>query len=371
MIASAERPPSGVVVNKANFDHDLNELADQGGPDFYPPEQRRTIQYTDALRFVRDCGLLTSLVSTLIVRRDRWLRALSELGGEGFATTTIFPHLPIIARMARHDPSWVWCPAKLVRVRMDNAFLASDEGWSVDQIHTRLLGDMSRMWARHLGRANPVRLSLLRRAFATFAAADVLRATAPPAGRSLRDRLALARAYVALFWWVPELWLRTMPYLLLGEREVPGRRRASLPLVRGPLPPGERVARIRASGVPREAPNSSEIRIRLNLRNVGSMTFSRLPPHRVVIGYRWYASDGAVALQGPPLALATALAPGHEAREEVSVLTPHEPGVYKLQIALAQEDVGWFDDRDPELACWSRVDVRGYGWTGSPAVVRG
>ena len=227
------------MVGKANFDFTLTQLTGQGGSDFYPSEQRRTLQYADADKFLADCGLLASLVSTLIVRRESWLSALAELGGTPYADTTIFPHLPIIATMARHDSRWVWCPAKLVRVRMGNAYLARDEGWNTDQIHARLLADLSRMWAGHLGRMNRVRFTLLRRIYRTFLAPEVLRATAPD-GRSLRRRAALMRAYLPIFWWLPEFWLRTVPVLAFGGQTKPTREAAGSTYA---LPIEQRVAR--------------------------------------------------------------------------------------------------------------------------------
>jgi abequosyltransferase len=361
LIALARQPP-GVVVNKANFDSRLVELASQGASDFHPPEQRRTIQYDEADQFISDCGLLTSLVSTLIVRRDNWLQAVAELGGVDYAATTIFPHLPVIARMARRDPRWVWCPAKLVRVRMDNAFLASDEGWSVDQIHTRLLRDMSRMWNVYLGRSNRVRLSLLTRAYKTFAARRVLRTTAPE-GRSVRARLTLLRAYGRLFWWVPAFWLETVPGLLLDgwstrSSAIGGRKR--------PLPLDQRLARVKTRGAPFEVATRDEISLALEIENAGSTSFSPHPPFATVVGYRWHGPQGDVVLQGPPLAIPRKLSPGRSSRCDLEVLTPAEPGTYRLQIALAQQDVGWFDDRDPQLACWLSLEARAYGWADRP-----
>jgi glycosyltransferase involved in cell wall biosynthesis len=363
LIASAEHRPCGLVVNKANFDSELVELAGQGGSAFYPPEQRRTVQYADADRFISDCGLLTSLVSTLIVRRENWLAALAELGGEDFADSTIFPHLPIIATMARHDPRWVWCPAKLVRVRMDNAFLASDEGWSVDQIHTRLLGDMNRMWIRQRGWRDRVRLSLMRRAFDTFVAPGVLLETAP-AGRSLRARIALLRTYAAIFWWLPDFWLGTARSLVFGHG------RLTLRATRAPHRPlslEQRVAQLIVTSAPAEAPPSHEIGMRLQIRNVSGVELVPGAPRGIVVGYRWHARDGEVVLQGPPTPLPRRLAPAERLICEQTVLTPTRPGVYRLQLALAQLDVGWFDDRDPALACWATIEVRNYGWAGRPS----
>lgn len=51
------------------------------------------------------------------------------------------------------------------------------------------------------------------------------------------------------------------------------------------------------------------------------------------------------------------------------ILTPSEPDEYELHIALGQEEVGWFDERDRALACTVPVEIRRYGWTDSTRAV--
>jgi hypothetical protein len=60
------------------------------------------------------------------------------------------------------------------------------------------------------------------------------------------------------------------------------------------------------------------------------------------------------------------LAPGQGLIARLDVLTPSGPGTYSLRVALAQEDVGWFDDTSAEFSCRLRVQVRRYGWTDLP-----
>ncbi|HTB71376.1 MAG TPA: glycosyltransferase family 2 protein [Solirubrobacteraceae bacterium] len=361
-LIAATRAP-GVIVGKANFDFTMTEPTGQGGPDFYPPESRRTIRYDNGEDFLEDCGMLASLVSTVIVRRESWLAAVEDLGGAALhAQTTIFPHLPILALIAQRDPSWVWCPAKLVRARMGNAFMASDEGLDIEQIHVRLLTDMNRMWAERLRSKRQLRHALMRRAYRTFATPAVLRAVAPR-GRSRRRAAALVLAYARIFWWSYEFWLRSVPALasdIVGRRAPTGR--TSTPV----LPLERRRARIRPVHVQHEVPNSHEVAIDVEVTNLARVPLCPYPPHRIVLGYRWQDRDGKALMQGPPFPVPRRIAPGASVVCRVDVLTPNEPGEYWLRIALAQEDVGWFDDRSPEHACSLRIFVRRYGWSDLP-----
>jgi glycosyltransferase involved in cell wall biosynthesis len=357
----ADAPP-GIVVGKANFDFALTGLADQGGEDFYPLEQRRTVRYGDLDRFLSECGLLASVVSTLVVRRASWRSELDGLGGRSFAATTLFPHLPIVIAMARRDPSWIWCPAKFVRVRTGNAAVACDDGWSTDQIHTRYLRDLGRIWARHLDRGSRSRTALLRRAYRSFLAPGSLLASAPQ-GRSTRRRLNLIKAYSVTFWRLPDFWLEAVPALLSADGSRVARS-ASRPTP--PIALEQRVARIDARLGASVVPNSHEIAVGLQIQNATPFELGDTQSGRVVVGYRWESEAGHVSLQGPPIPLPETLAPGAWIGCEVRVLTPTAPGAYSLRVALAQEDVGWFDDRRPEFACVLEIEVACYGWTDNP-----
>jgi hypothetical protein len=245
---------------------------------------------------------------------------------------------------------------------MGNASLASDEGLNTDRIHARYLRDMSRIWRRYLGSRDPARLALLRRTYRTFVAPDVLRATAPD-GRSLARRTVLLRSYLPIFWRLPEFWLRTVPALAFAGQELAGRR---APASRATLPLEQRLARLRASGVPSRVPTSHEFTVRLDVENAAPVPLDPDPPRRVVIGYRWYGPEREVSLQGPALPLPKRLGLARKIACGVRILSPSEPGPYELQLALAQEGVGWFDDRDPQFACRVSVEVCRYGWSDRP-----
>jgi glycosyltransferase involved in cell wall biosynthesis len=355
--------PPGVIVGKANFDFTMTEPTGQGGPDFYPAESRRTVRYDDASAFLEDCGTLASLVSTVIVKRDNWNAALRDLGGATrHARSTIFPHLPIIALIAQRDPTWVWCPAKLVRARMGNAFMASDEGLDTEQIHLRLLSDLDQMWRERLRENRGLRHALMQRAYRTFATPDVLRAIAP-GGRSIGRTATLARGYAQIFWWLPDFWLRSLPALVAGiVRRHVSTERAQTPV----LALEQRRASIGSLDAPYEVPDSHEVAIEVQITNLTPAVLSPEGPHRIVVGYRWQDGDGSVRSQGPALALARRIAPARTVRRRLDVITPREPGEYWLRIALAQEGVGWFDDRLAEHSCVLHIVVRRYGWSDLP-----
>jgi glycosyltransferase involved in cell wall biosynthesis len=359
LLEQAGEPP-GVVVGKANFSFDLKTLADQGGTAFYPPQHERTVIYDDAARFIADCGLHASLVSTLVVERNAWLDALAQLGGERYAQSTIFPHLPIVASIARRDPRWVWCPAKLVRCRMGNPFLARDRGWSVEKIHARLLLDMSRMWRRHLGWRSVERRELMRRAHLSFAAPTALRRLGTGDWPWWR-RLAALASYARVFWWLPGFWRGTVP--ALAAPRAPSRRREceGAPIILGA---DERHGRVRVREIRSLVPNSHEIEVELSVENTSSVGLRSAGAARAVLGYRWF-EEGALRLQGPALPLPRRLEPGRQVTVVVPVLTPSEPGDFTLQFALAQEGVGWFSD-DGEADDRVSVGVRCFGWTDRP-----
>jgi glycosyltransferase involved in cell wall biosynthesis len=360
LIESAPAPP-GVLVGKANFDLTLTRLSSQGGADFYPPEQHRTIRYADAEQFISDCGLLVTVVSTLVVRRDSWRSALAALGGDSLAEKTMFPHVPIVIAMTRRDPSWIWCPAKLLKVRVGNAAVARDEGWSTDQIHTSYLRDLARLWSRCLGRRSKARSVLTLRAYRSFITPERLRASAP-GGRSLCRRAQLLVAYIPMFWRVPAFWTHTAPMLVLTRGTRRGQRRDPLQAIDF----DQRLAHIDASLPEPELPESHELALALRIENRSRRTFGSTGARRVVVGYRWEDETGKVALQGPGTPLPRDLTPDAGLVCTLHVLTPTAPGRYGLRLALAQEDVGWFDDRAPEFACMLRAEIRRYGWTDRP-----
>jgi glycosyltransferase involved in cell wall biosynthesis len=365
-LIDATEPP-GLIVGKANFDFTMAEPTGQGGPDFYPPQSRRTLRYEDADAFLEDCGMLASLVSTVIVRRESWQAAVEELGGPNeHARTTIFPHLPIVALIAEDDPTWVWCPAKLVRARMGNAFMASDEGLDTEQIHVRLLSDLDRMWRSRLRTRRGLRHALMRRAYRTFATPGVLRTLAPH-GRTARRAATLALAYAKLFWWLPDFWLRSMPALI---RDLFGWHASAAHAPTPVLAVAERHAAIRLIDAQHEVPESHEVAMDVEISNLAHVALSPDQPHRIVVGYRWEDGNGRVHRQGPPIALPQKIAPNRAVRHRLDVITPSEPGEYCLRIALAQEDVGWFDDRHPEHSCTQRIVVRRYGWSDLPQASR-
>ena len=198
----------------------------------------------------------------------------------------------------------------------------------------------------------------MRRAYHTFVTPDVLRSTTPNR-RPLRNRLTLLWRYTRLFWWLPEFWCRTVLFLLVGDLD----RRTERGTRRMPaLPVADRVARIVASELSTHLPNNHEVGARLEITNASTASLSAAGPHGVLIGYRWHDADGDIVFQGPPTALPKVLAPADTLICYVQLLTPERPGHYELHFALAQENVGWFDDHKPEFTCNVAIEIERYGW---------
>ena len=82
----------------------------------------------------------------------------------------------------------------------------------------------------------------------------------------------------------------------------------------------------------------------VKVRNDGTETWpygARMPAFR--LGYRWMSSDGSTVVADGILTTFTAdVRPGESILQPMLVVGPQEPGTYRIQFALAHEDVLWF-----------------------------
>jgi hypothetical protein len=66
------------------------------------------------------------------------------------------------------------------------------------------------------------------------------------------------------------------------------------------------------------------------------------------VSYQWLDPDnGELHVEGMRTTLKKPLAPGETAEVTLRLLTPWEPGEYRLRITPVQELVAWFGDVDP------------------------
>jgi FkbM family methyltransferase len=76
-----------------------------------------------------------------------------------------------------------------------------------------------------------------------------------------------------------------------------------------------------------------------------------------MVSYRWYDSDGQVAVsEGHRSPLPAPLAPGSSVRLDATVQLPAAPGDYELSLTMVQEHFAWLDEIDPRAT--ARVPAR-------------
>ena len=98
---------------------------------------------------------------------------------------------------------------------------------------------------------------------------------------------------------------------------------------------------------PQQAACKVALRVRVELENGSSEKLGSFPPFPLHLSYRWFRSEtgdrdvaGAEAIRTP---LRPSLPPAEKATYSLNVLTPDEPGRYRLRVTLVQESVRWLD----------------------------
>ncbi len=104
-----------------------------------------------------------------------------------------------------------------------------------------------------------------------------------------------------------------------------------------------------------EAGAVTEIPIRL--RNSGDWTWSSREVLPIHLGYRLHGAGSQTPREGPRTRLAAPVAPGQILEARVEVRWPDQPGLYRLEIDLVQEQVAWFAERLGEPVARGRVRV--------------
>lgn len=95
-----------------------------------------------------------------------------------------------------------------------------------------------------------------------------------------------------------------------------------------------------------EPPDSWEVAAKgratlpVHIANRGCATWD--PDHGDVLSYRWRGADGSTVVGDGRRTALGPLAPGDDARIELEVLGPPEPGVHRLEIEPLREHVAWF-----------------------------
>ncbi len=106
----------------------------------------------------------------------------------------------------------------------------------------------------------------------------------------------------------------------------------------------------------RLVPAEFETNVLLTLRNDGSETWT--PEHGFRVSYRWLSLSGAARERdGLRTELPERVPPGSSITVEARLRMPIEPGLYRLQWDMVQEQVAWFSPLDPQKAAQPIVIV--------------
>ena len=353
VLALLERFPeaSGHCVNWANFDAQLCRRGERDGTADRPP-RLRTHEYRGFAEVIDNVGLTWGYISTNVVRRERWLRAVAAVRDQLPAHPT-WAHLRVMGEMARRDPVWTYAPHVIVRNRTSSGWMyeLGERPRDHARMHVALVDGMDRVLREMLPDrgTESLRSELMRRMYEMAASGRIVRQIKRGAGTAPRSEVALAASIARAYWRRPAFWSDALPALLVPavvERRC-ARRRAGAAAGPPPLAP-EACATALEADLPATFPTRHALDLRATVRNRGTATLASSGAHPVRLSYRWFeaAGDGPV-LEGLRGDFSRSLSPGDAATLTVGLLTPWEEGDYELRIAPVQEGVRWFDDLDP------------------------
>jgi hypothetical protein len=118
--------------------------------------------------------------------------------------------------------------------------------------------------------------------------------------------------------------------------------------------------------------------VRIGLTNTTEDTLSSRYTQPIHLAYHWLAMDGTtVVWDGVRTGLPCDLDPGDTVECLLTVVAPEQEGIYRLQAAIVQEGVSWFEIAEPDSAAEAvvcveapprRRGIRDSGWPGQERI---
>ncbi|TBR58589.1 hypothetical protein B4U84_22050 [Westiellopsis prolifica IICB1] len=102
--------------------------------------------------------------------------------------------------------------------------------------------------------------------------------------------------------------------------------------------------------IPKTAITNSEIKIPVIIKNTSNFIWSNKGIKHTNFSYRWIDFNGKIVNfngNGKRTGLPYDLSPGDSTALNVVIKTPDIPGKYKLILTMVQENVAWFNDKNP------------------------
>jgi abequosyltransferase len=344
---------SGITTPRDNFSRDMTERLEPDRLGFYP-EPARTTVLIGTSEVLRNVGHAFSFLGAHVLHRERFL-AVARDGLDAALAHPLWPQIHLFGQVVVRDPLWVWYPTALVKARAHSSYIlgTGEAGEDLGSIHAHVVGSLSEVWSDLIPPGlGSIHRALLRRALLVWASPEVIAIIKSRPEHSLATDARMLVAFIRRFGRLPEFWRGSFGPLLVPyplARLVARGRRALLPRSE-PLSPQGMRTRV-AAQVDHLLPMRSMLRVRAQVTNTGDATLVSTPPNPVHVSYQWRDPDsGEIQLEGMRTTLTKPLAPGDTADVTLRLLTPWEPGEYRLRITPVQELVAWFGDIDPSNA---------------------
>jgi putative sugar O-methyltransferase len=341
---------SGITTRRDNFSADMTERLEPDPPGFYP-EPVRTTRLKGTSEVLGNLGQAFAFLGVHVLHRERFLIAARE-GVEDALAHPLWPQIQLFGRVVLRDPLWVWYPTPLIKSRSHSSYILTtgEAGDDLGSIHAHVVNSLDAVWRDLIPRGfGDIRAALLRRALLVWANPHSIAIIKSRPEHSLATDARMLVAFTRSFWRLPEFWRGSFGALLVPyplARVLAWARRRLLPRSE-PLSHEEMRTRVVAA-VEGPVPVRSMLSVQARVTNTGQTTLVSAPPNPVHVSYQWLDPDnGELHVEGMRTTLKKPLAPGETAEVTLRLLTPWEPGEYRLRITPVQELVAWFGDVDP------------------------
>jgi abequosyltransferase len=215
---------TGITVNRINVDDADPTTVLHDDPRVVPSSDSK--RYESADMVFAQLALLQDYISTQIVRRTGWQRAVAALGPEGIAAGRVFPHIPIFGAMIREAPRWRWHGGQLVRHRV-GATAVTTFGRDLADYTIRVTQDRSAIWATMFGVHSTLYHTAMSSARQTQLSPAMVGHYKLQTGHTLVGDLRLLLAMTRHYGRFPEFWTQSFPALLVPHPMVPMAVRAA------------------------------------------------------------------------------------------------------------------------------------------------
>lgn len=204
---------SGLTLNRRNLDDEHPGEEHLDDPHVLPPPGRTG--YSDAASIFAELAMLQDYISTQVVRRAAWLAAVARLGPEGIAAGRNFPHMPILGEVIVRAPRWGWVAEPLIRHRIGTRSVTSTFDAGLTAYTILVTEDRAAIWRAMFGRRSELYRRAMRNIWRVQAHTAALAHLKRQPDQTTALDLALLRALVRAYWFIPRFWLESVPVLLL------------------------------------------------------------------------------------------------------------------------------------------------------------